>query len=190
MLSSERNRQCLDAMRLVENISSSLKTISWIWGGFTTDIYVGQILREHDDLDYLTLNLNQLKSMFEEGFSNLGWQSENLSNGDLKLKKDNLKVHLGNVVSDNELAKWTHNGEKGSLLFPALWLTPDTIEFLGTELHVIAPELQYVLKKHSELLNPDWLIREKDIIERKYLQDILLKRNIDVGSLCKLIISI
>jgi len=94
---SEKNQKNLDAMRLVENVSRSLKTIPWIWGGFTTDIYVGQILREHDDLDYLTLDLHLLKSKFAETFSSYGWQAENIVNGDLKLKKDGVKVHLGNV---------------------------------------------------------------------------------------------
>ena len=186
---SERNQKNLDAMRLVESVSRSLKTVSWIWGGFTTDIYVGRILREHDDLDYLTLNLHPLKSKFAEAFSSHGWQTENLVNGDLKLKKDSLKVHLGNVEF-GEAAKWTHNGEKGSLLFPVSWLNLDVVEFSGMELHVIASELQYVLKDRPELLNPDWLIREKDVLEKEYLQDILVKKGIDVCSLHELIISI
>jgi len=190
MLFSERNNQFIDAMGLIENISNSLKTVSWIWGGFTTDIYIGRILREHDDLDYLTLNLHQLKPMFEEAFSSNDWQCENLCNGDMKLRKDNLKVHLGNVELDNGLVKWTHNGEKGSLLFPVPWLNPNIVGFLEAELHVVAPELQYVLKEHPELLNPDWIIREKDIVEKKYLQDLLVKEKINVCSLCKLIISI
>jgi len=58
------------------------------------------------------------------------------------------------------------------------------------EIHVVASELQYVLKEHPELLNPDWVIREKDVLERGYLQDILLKKGIDVCSLHELVISI
>lgn len=186
---SERNQKYLEAIRLVESVSRSLKTISWIWGGFTTDIYVGRILREHDDLDYLTLNLYSLKSKFAEAFSSHGWQTENVVNGDLRLKKDGIKVHLGNVEL-GDVAKWTHNGEKGSLLFPVLWLGMDVVEFYEMELHVIAPELQYVLKECPELLNPDWLIREKDILEKECLRDILLKKGIDVDSLHELVISI
>ncbi len=53
-------------MRLVEGVSRALNTISWIWGGFVTDIYMGQFLREHDDLDYLTLDLHSLNSKFAE----------------------------------------------------------------------------------------------------------------------------
>ena len=186
---SERNQQKqLDAMRLVEHVSDSLNTLSWIWGGLTTDIYMGRILREHDDLDYLTWNLYLLKLDFIEAFSSYGWQVQILVNGDLKLKKDCVKVQLGNVEL-GENAKWTHNSEQGSLFFPASWLKLDSIEFLGMELHVIAPELQYVLKDHPDLLNPNWVLREKDILEKEYLQNILLKRGIDICSLCELIVS-
>lgn len=187
MALSERDRKHLDAMALVERVSMSLKTVSWIWGGFTTDIYLGRILRAHDDLDYLTLNLHELKTKFVEVFSGHGWETKSLMNGDLRLKKDGVKVHLGNVEF-SEVAKWTHNGEKGSLLFPVSWLSLDAVEFYGTELHVAAPELQYVLKEHPELLNLDWLIREKDVLEKEYLQDILVNKKIVVCSLHKFIV--
>jgi hypothetical protein len=147
-------------MAFVESVSRSLKITSWIWGGYTTDIYMGRILREHADIDYLTLNLHRLKSQITETFSGRGWQAKDLLNGDLSLKKDNVKVHLGNVEIGN-IAKWTHNGEQGALFFPASWLSLDVVEFHGRELHVVAPELQYVLKDHPELLNPDWIIRER-----------------------------
>jgi hypothetical protein len=54
------------------------------------------------------------------------------------------------------------------------------------EVHVVAPELQYVLKECPELLNPDWIIREKDIFEKEYLRSILLEKGIDVCSLHEL----
>lgn len=186
---SEWDQKHLDAMALVEGVSRSLKTVSWVWGGYTTDIYVGRILRAHDDLDYLTLNLHRLKSQFAETFSHHGWQTKDLENGDLSLKKGNVRVHLGNVEA-GDVARWTHNGEKGALLFPVSWLSLDTIEFYGRELHVVAPELQYVLKEHPELLNPDWHNRAKDILAKEYLLEILLKRGIDVCSLHELVTSL
>lgn len=189
MLFSERGQKHLDTMRLVESVSRSLNTISWILGGYTVDVCMGRILREHDDLDYLTLNLHELKSEIAEVFSSHGWQIKDLVNGDLSLKKDNIKVHLGNVELGN-VARWTHNGERGALLFPISWLSPDAVEFYGRDLHVVAPELQYVLKEHPDLLNPDWLGREKDILDKEYLQDILLKRGIDICSLHELVSSV
>ena len=97
------------------------------------------------------------------------------------------KVHLGNVEF-SDIATWTHNGEKGSLLFPVSWLSLDAVKFYGSELHVVAPELQYVLKEHRELLNPDWHIREKDVVEKKYLQDILVNRKIVICSLHRFVV--
>lgn len=189
MLLTERDQKYLEALKSIESVSRLLKTTSWVWGGFATDIHMGQMLREHDDLDYLVLNLCRFKAEFEEVFSGYGWQTKNLANGDLKLEKDDIKLQLGNVEL-GEVARWTHNGEKGSLLFPVSWLSVDVIEFYGMELHVVAPELQYVLKEHPELLNPGWLLREKDTLDRKCLQDMLAKRGIDVSSLHKSVVSI
>jgi hypothetical protein len=186
MSSSERGQKHRNAMALVESVSRSLKTTSWIWGGYTTDIYMGRILREHDDIDYLTLNLHLLKSKLAEIFLNQGWQTKALVNGDLELKKNSIKVHLGNVEI-GVMAKWTHNGEKDALLFPVSWLSLDAIKFYGKELHVVAPELQYVLKERPELLNPAWMVREQDIFEKECLQEILLKKGIDVCSLHELV---
>jgi hypothetical protein len=182
MLLSERDQQHLDAMALVESVSRSLKTTAWIWGGYTIDIYMGRMLREHDDIDYLTVHLHQLKPEIAERFSQQGWQTKDLVNGDLRLKKDNVKVQLGNVEIGGVL-RWTHNGEKGALLFPVSWLSDDVIEFYGMEVHVVAPELQYILKECPTLLNPDWIIREKDILEKEYLQNVLLKKGVDLCSL-------
>lgn len=182
---SERNQKHLEVMAFVESVSRSLKTTSWIWGGCAADICLGRILREHDDIDYLTLNLHRLKSQITETFLGHGSQAKDLVNGDLSLKKDNVKVHLGNVEIGN-VAKWTHNGEQGALLFPVSWLGLDVVEFYGRQLHVVAPELQYVLKDRPELLNPDWIIREKDILEKEYLRNILLKKGIEVCSLHEL----
>lgn len=95
-------------------------------------------------------------------------------------------MHLGNVEIGN-VAKWTHNGERGALFFPVAWLGLDVVEFHGRELHVVAPELQYVLKARPELLNPDWIIRQKDILEKECLQNILLSKGIEVCSLHELV---
>jgi hypothetical protein len=188
VLSPERNRDYLDAMRLVESLSGWLDTTSWIWGGFATDIYAGRILRDHDDLDYLTLNLCQHRERLAQAFSSHGWQTSIVANGDLKLRKGAVKIELGNVEIET-VATWTHNGEKGSLCFPAAWLDLQVIEFCGIEVHVVASELQYVLKEHPELLNPGWRLREKDLLDRKYLEEILVKKGIDVYWLYKSVAS-
>jgi hypothetical protein len=107
----------------------------------------------------------------------------------LSLKKDNVKAHLGNVEI-RDAARWTHNDERGALLFPVSWLSEEAIEFYGMEVHVVAPELQYVLKECPELLNPAWIIRKKDILEKEHLRRILVEKGIDVCALHELVSSI
>jgi hypothetical protein len=189
MVLSERHQKQLDTFNLVECLTQSVGTTSWVWGGYVTDICMGRILRDHDDVDYLTLNLHALLSEIMEAFSNRGWQTKVLVNGDLSLKKEGVKVHLGNLEF-GELARWTHNGEQGALLFPLSWLSPDVIKFYGMGIHVVAPELQYVLKEHPELLNPDWLLREKDRHDKEYLRDILMQKGTEICSLYQLVIRV
>jgi hypothetical protein len=179
---SKKNRANFAAMTLVERISVDIETISWLWGGLVVDVHNGKFLREHNDLDYLTKDLHQLKSQFSRSFLELGWETENLENGDLRCEKDDVKIHFGHVVF-SENVKWTHNGEKGSLVFPVSWLPIKATAFYETNVHVVLPELQYVLKTHPQLLNPEWQTRNKDISDLKVLEQILTKRGVEISTL-------
>jgi hypothetical protein len=163
------NDEFLAAMKQVEEFSTALKTTSWVWGGLTTDVYEGRFLREHDDLDCLTLNLHTLMQPLANRFQDAGWKSRELVNGDLKLERSGIKIHLGHVVFSEEV-RWTHNGDLGSLYFPVEWLVQKPRPFYSIEVHVVAPELQYVLLDDPHLLNPDWTPREKDLVAKEYLK--------------------
>jgi hypothetical protein len=185
---SEQNRKNLAAMQLVQSISERFGTASWLWGGLVADVYHGQMLREHDDLDYLTWNLHTLKPKLVEAFAEAGWQAESLENDDLRLKKDGVKIHLGHVQFIFH-AKWTHNGKKGALLFPSEWLRIEPVPFYNLKLHVVEPEFQYVLKEHPELLNPEWTRRRKDLQDKQLLREMLLKKYPDLQHLPTLVLS-
>jgi hypothetical protein len=111
------------------------------------DVYQGRFLREHHDLDYLTLELGKYNRPLTEFFQNSGWQVQPLVNGDLKLINDEIEIQLGNVIIAGE-ACWTHNGRLGSLFFPLAWLNDQSKKFYDIEIHVVEPELQYVLYNH------------------------------------------
>lgn len=177
-----RNELHFSAMKLVEAYSSSLKTISWIWGGFAVDIYENCLLREHDDLDYLTLNLHSLIPQFSKLFAGSGWQVNVLENGDLKVKREGVKIQLGHVEV-SEKARWTHNGKKGSIWFPRDWLHLQSVNFCGVEVHVVKPEFQYVMIERPQILNPNWKHRDKDILAQKYLRSCIESKGIIPQSL-------
>ncbi len=159
----------LPAIELVEAFSKRLHTYSWLWGGLTVDVYRGELLREHDDLDYLTLNLHTLMPAVISQSERRGWQTKVLENGDLQLKWQETKIHLGHVEISHQ-ACWTHNGAKGRLWFPREWLPPEGRGFCGRRVHVVAPEFQLVLLERPELLNPNWKCRHKDLIALDYLR--------------------
>jgi hypothetical protein len=177
-----KNESNLAAMALIETHSKSLNTLSWIWGGYTIDIYENRFLREHDDLDYLTLNLHDLIQEFTGVFKNCGWQALPLENGDLRLEKQGTRIHLGHVeLSDR--ARWTHNGDKGSIWFPKEWLSTQPVRFYGQEIHVVEPEFQYVMIECPQMLNPNWKHRQKDIDARAYLKSRTNERGASLQSL-------
>jgi hypothetical protein len=174
--------ELIAAMQQVEAFSISLNSTAWIWGGLTMDIYQGKILREHHDLDYLTLHLHELFKPLAEKFQNAGWFAQRLSNGDLKLEKGGVKIHLGHL-SIGQSVRWTHNGSLGSLYFPVEWVVQAARTFCNIEIHVIAPQLQYALLDHPELLNPDWEPREKDRTAKAYFKTWLTSNGIAVEHL-------
>jgi hypothetical protein len=170
------------AMKQVAEFSADLQTTSWLWGGLTADIYAGCLLRNHHDLDYLTLNLHTIIEPLTQQFLENGWEVKRLSNGDLGIKKEEVKIHLGNVLLSRE-AQWTHNGDLGSLFFPLEWLARQTRRFYKLDVHVVAPEFQYVLLTHPELLDPTWKPRAKDVVAKDRLKTILEVNNIHIAGL-------
>lgn len=182
---SQQTRFHLAAMRLVETVSGLLGTTSYVWGGFTADIYAGRLLREHQDVDYLTVDLVRLKPQLEALCEHQGWATKELANRDLSLRRDGARVQLGNVeVVDSATARWTHNGEQGHVDFPRQWLNPQPVRFCGTLVHVVQPEFSYVMVAHAQMLNPEWTEREKDAFTRTQLQALLEARGVDPGGLC------
>jgi hypothetical protein len=181
-MSSNKNEQQLQAMELLETYSKRLHTIPWIWGGYTIDVYENRFLREHEDLDYLTLNLHGLIPQLTYLFENDGWQTTLMENSDLNAEHGSVKIQLGHVELSAK-ACWTHNGEKGSLWFPLEWLNPNPLSFCGVEIHVVVPELQFVLMAQPQLLNPAWRYRDKDTIARKHLKGYIKEKGIPPQSL-------
>ena len=173
-------------MRLVETISNNANTTSYIWGGFTIDVYLGCIIREHHDLDYLTVNLATKHTQISQLFNSYGWETKKVINGDLKATKNDIEIHLGNIQI-NEVVTWTHNGNLGAISFPNHWLNSNPVNFLDVKVHVVEPEFEYAIKNNPHLLNPSWQPREKDLEARQHLKKILEMRHVKMSILHKLV---
>ncbi len=110
------------------------------------DIWEGRFLREHHDVDALTEDLHTLFPVFEQVFSRAGYDTREVENGDLKIASTEVKLHIGHVICSGKKAEWTHNGAKGSLVFPQRWLDTSPYQFYSCEVMTVAPEFEYVIK--------------------------------------------
>ena len=176
-------------MGFIEEISTEVGTTSFIWGGFTIDIYRGQYLRQHHDIDYLTVNLSTLKPQINRLLNQEGWLVKHIVNGDISATKDGIKIHLGNIYLEKQ-ARWTHNGQEGILCFPSEWLGKNRVNFCGVPIHVVEPEFEYVIKENPKLLNEKWCPREKDLIARRELTKVLTDKKVDLDKLASQVFSI
>lgn len=179
-----KTKQCLESLSLVERLTSELGTIAYAWGGFIPDIYNNRIEREHDDVEHLVLDLYSYIPQLSSLFSKNGWITEVLINGDLKARKDAVKIHLGHLTI-NERSNWYHNGNKGYIEFPTEWLNNSEIIFQGISLHAVKPEFQYVLKNNPQFMNSDWKARQKDLEDIHRLELILRKQGAHLEKLSK-----
>ncbi|MCB0112266.1 MAG: hypothetical protein KDE53_40360, partial [Caldilineaceae bacterium] len=180
----EHCQMILRSVALVEQISARIGTTSYIWGGLTLDVYAGRLLRKHDDIDYLTVNLCELREAFTRQFETAGCTVSTVSNGDLVIRGTGIKLHLGHLVVDAR-ARWAHNGDApgGVLEFPTTWLAPDASTFYNQTVHVVKPELEYVLKCRPDLLNPQWTPRPKDVMAKAALEKLLYTQKVEVQDL-------
>jgi hypothetical protein len=181
----------LDAMGLIEAISDELGTVSYLWGGWTLDIYHGRSLRAHSDIDCFVVDLYSYLRPISARLHEAGWEVRTVLDGYLlAAEKDGVKLQLGHVEIQGDVVCWKHNGNEGTILFPVGWLRAAPASFLDVTVHVAEPELGYVLKTNPSLMNPDWQPRDKDRTDIDLLRYILLERQIALDPLSSRVSSI
>ena len=98
----------------------------------------------------------------------------------MSIEGTGIKIHLGHIEV-GEQVRWIHNpaSETGVLCFPTTWLSSDKYVIHEISVHVVEPELEYVLKRWPELLNPQWVPRQKDTIALEWVESFLEERGVD-----------
>lgn len=179
----EKEKTYLEALNSLYDFSFQLKTKTYIFGGLTLDVWENKFLRDHHDIDCLTVDLHTLRDNFRTLFEKSGYKTEDLDNGDFRALKGDLKMHMGHLKIEDETVEWTHNGEKGSIFFPKNWLSENSNQFYGTNVYTADPKFEYTIKVHPELMNPEWMPRDKDIVARRKLEQLLTERGVAMNSL-------
>lgn len=182
--------RALKAMSTVAAIARELDTRAYLWGGWLSDVLVGRVLREHSDIDYLTVDLRPLVDAFDARLAGQGWEARHaLDDCLLAARREGIKLHLGHIHMGT-CVDWKHNGDRGSIRFPSDWLHEEPLDFYGLQVHVVEPELGYVLKTHPGLMNAGWEPRDKDRADLQVLQATLIEKRVDLDALASQVISV
>ena len=163
MILSANNRQCLEFLRDITEVSDACGTTTFIWGGTVIDILKGEFLRDHRDIDGFTLNLLDVLADMTELFEKRGYSIRYLDEVDmLQILKPGLHAAFNRLELDGQTAMWRHVGDHGTVYFPADWLDSTPRDFYGVKVHISGVEFEYAIKTNPQLLNPEWKHREKD----------------------------
>jgi len=167
---SEGRQVCLRFLQDIYEVSATLGTRTYIWGGLVIDILQGEFLRDHRDVDGFTLNLLDVKDEMAARFAGRGYAASWQDDVDiLRIDKNGLHAVFNRLELEGDLAMWRHVGEQGTLFFPADWLDPAPRSFYGVPVHVSGVRFEYAIKSSVRLLNPEWKPRDKDRAALRYL---------------------
>jgi hypothetical protein len=181
---SDRQKQQLQGLNDIYEISRSCSTNSYIWGGLVMDIFEGCFLREHRDIDCFTLNLLDVKSDMNVLFQQKGYSTKFLSDIDmLQIERDGCHAAFNRLEIDNDAAMWRHIGNEGTFCFPRVWLENRTRYFYDTPVLVSGIEFEYSIKTKVKLLSPIWELRENDLKALEYWNKKIRDQNINPENL-------
>jgi hypothetical protein len=178
MLSNTQKQQ-LQTLSDISEISGLCSTKTYVWGGLVMDILEGRFLREHRDIDCFTLNLLDVKKNMDLHFTQRGYSTDFIQGIDMyEVQKNGCRVAFNLLEIENEIAMWRHIGNDGTLYFPEVWLRNSSKAFYETRLLISGIEFEYSIKAKVMLLSPEWQLRESDKRALDYYTKALKEQNI------------
>jgi hypothetical protein len=115
---STNNLSYLDFMNDIYDVSAACSTKTYIWGGFTIDIFEGRFLREHSDLDGFVLNMPRVLNEMVKRYEQKGYQTNYLNEIDmLQVKKGDVHASFNILEINDDVALWKHIGDQGAVYF-------------------------------------------------------------------------
>ena len=178
---TSNNLAYLEFLRDIYEVSVACSTKTYIWGGFTHDIFEGEFIRDHGDLDGFTENMMSVLDDLISNYKNRGYTTEFKNNINmLVIRRDGLHAAFNSLDVDESVAMWRHIGNHGTVYFPYKWLDDTPRDFYDVKVYTSGIYFEYGFRKIAKSINPDWKAeREKDKITIDYLQRKLDEIGID-----------
>jgi hypothetical protein len=183
---SSANLSYLSFLRDIFEVSAACGTKTYIWGGFTTDIYEGRFLREHGDLDGFTENLTDHLDCLRLEYERRGYSTEFKGEfGMLVIRRDGHHAAFNPLVLDHSVAMWRHIGDRGTVYFPAEWLDAAPRAFYDTKVYTSGVCFEYGFRSIAGDVNPAWTSREKDKAALIYMAQKLQEQEIEPSAVLR-----
>ncbi|GEM_PF-747492 len=180
------NQGYLELMKDIYEVSAACSTKTYIWGGFTIDIFKHRFLREHGDLDGFAENMMSVLDQLTTQYKTRGYNTEFLSDINmLVIRKGDQHAAFNPLDIDSDVAMWRHIGNQGTVYFPYSWLDNIPRSFYNIKVYTSGLHFEYGFRKIVNFLNPEWKEREKDQIAAEYLETKIRESGIDIESILK-----
>lgn len=180
MTLSANNQRYLTFLKDIYAVSTACNTVTYIWGGFTLDLFAGRFLREHHDLDGFTLDLLDHLPDLIRHYEQRGYATSFRDDIDmLVIARDGLHAAFNRLELDGEIAMWRHIGDEGTVYFPVSWLDAAPTDFHDAKVLSAGLQLDYTLKTHIRMTHATWELREKDHAAIAQLEAALAERHLD-----------
>jgi hypothetical protein len=179
-------KEYLQNVSEIMEISRELNIKAYIWGGLVQDIIEGKFLREHGDIDIFIENMDTEINKIINKLEKLNYECTYSTEMQmLNAKKDNIRTTMNPIIFDKKVAIWKHIGEQGFINFPKEWLDNEYRNFYNIKVLTAGYKFEYCVRKTIKHMNPNWenRIREKDIKAIEYYEKIILDNNIRPGEL-------
>ena len=165
---STSNENKLNLIRDVWEVSEEASTRTYFWAGIVKDIYNGTFESEHRDIDGFTVDLLNKKESLSQLYERRGYKTKFLEEFHiLRIDKNGEHAGFNRIDIDGEVAMWRHIGPEGTLYFPSIWLSNTPKDFYDTKALISGLGFEYCIKKHLEILSPDWKGRPKELTQNK-----------------------
>jgi hypothetical protein len=185
---SESNQKYLQFMKDIFEISEECSIRTYIWGGFTSDIFEGKFLREHHDLDCFTQNLVDNLEVLMDKYKARGYFANFRHDINmLEIRNGNEYASINSLDIDQTVAMWRHIGNEGTVFFPLDWLDKEPRQFYNVKVFTSGLKFEYGFRSIAHSLNPRWKEREEDIVVKKYLNDKIIEYGISQDDVFKFI---
>ena len=155
-------RRHLEAIEHLVAVAAELRVELWLRGGWAMDFFLGEVTRDHNDIDWFALAGDAARlrdALVQQGFQDV----TRASRQQIDLVRENVEHGIALVDRDQNGRATVAGGPFQGEAWPDGMLGKDTGTLLGVHARIISPAAQIEIKRMMPTWNPNLRRRQKDL---------------------------